>query len=390
MSDLLPKLKEITVHPNQLRLDPNNPRFLTCENDKTPEKNFNNNDVILRTRNEMNYGDHDVKPLKDAIRTHGWQPVDMIYVREYSKQDGKSLYYVIEGNRRLTAIENLLVDDVHPIDAELRESLEQLTVMEITDKVNPRKKLESEAELQKKIDYLLGVRHHGSLHGWSPFAQATYMYEKYLDRGGYAWDTFSWNETNGQELATRLSIDNKIVKNRLMVYRAMRQIGETDRVKNSEADGGGMKDHYFSIVKHGIEAKLSSYIKFDPTTFLLDDQSVTRMIDLCYFDKKARGLYPKSKEKSPFNNPQQWKDFENIIKEGNPEDLRRVEEGKEQPEYVWADRLKEMQTPEWGMWLEDVKQIFQRLTIADIKINDSSKAQFARLTQLLTQLNGSK
>src|SRR5208337_4321087 len=93
-----------------------------------------------------------IEELANSIRQNGWLPVDSIFVRKLAHHD--SFYVVLEGNRRVAAIRMLMKDP--DISTSLRKSLETVRVMEVLDSG-------SKAEVQKKITYLLGVRHHGSL-----------------------------------------------------------------------------------------------------------------------------------------------------------------------------------------------------------------------------------
>lgn len=388
MSDLLPKMKRIRVDPQKLYLDPNNPRFITREEDRIDESRFLDPDVIDKTRKTMR-GDKDeyhIGIIKASLLKNGWQPVDFIFVRKFT--DDAERYVVLEGNRRILAVKELLEDKKS--DDLLRAQLQEIEVMEVVDKIDKRRPEKSDRELQKKISYLLGVRHHGSLKTWSPFAQAAKIHEKYLADSDQTDETFNWPASAAAEIAKMLSMDATDVKERLQVFRAMKQIGEFPQVKKSEqGEGdskGGMRDTYYSVCKEVLltrSAGLKKYISQDPCDFLLDDQSRDRIIDLCHFDRNAR-------KGSPIHNPQQWRFLGRILEDEDTEkratNLDRVEKGKETPENVWADREKELQSPEWGKLLRELTRIFQSLTIANICVNDDSTAAMSRVSELLVEL----
>jgi hypothetical protein len=388
MSDLLPKLKPVRVNPNKLYLDPNNPRFITHEEDRIDEKRFLDADVIDRTRKKMRgkKDEYNIEIIINSITTNGWQPVDIIFVRRFD--DDADRFVVLEGNRRVVAIKELL--ESQETAAELREQLESIEVMEIHDKIDKRRPVKSEAELRKKISYLLGVRHHGSLKTWSPFAQAANIYEKYLSRSDQTDATFQWKEEVAKDIAQTLSMKHKDVKERIQVFRAMKQIGETPIVKVSEKgegdDKGGIKDRYYSVCREVLKERnspLRKYIAQDSSDFLLDGESLERIISLCHFHKRAR-------KDSPINNPQQWRFLGKILDDDVDEkrisNLERVEVGKEKPEDVWAVREAELQRPEWGRWLSEVARVFQGLTIAHLEVNEESTAVMTRLTNILAEL----
>ena len=391
MSDLLPKLKRIKVDPRKhLYLDPNNPRFIAHETDRLPEERFLDDDVIKKTAKKMRgkEDEYNIQIICDSIRKNGWQPVDFIFVRKFAESPDR--YVVLEGNRRIVAVKDLLEDG--SLGDRQKSELEEIEVMEVIDKIDKRRPVKSERELRKKISYLLGVRHHGSLKKWSPFAQAANIYQKYCTTGTFTDSTFEWKEETGRDIAQTLSMKPKDVKERIQVYRAMKQVGEAPKVKESENgegdDKGGMKDRYYSVCREVLLARseaLKAFISQDDLDFLLDEQSLERIISLCHFDKNAR-------KGSPINNPQQWRFLGKILGDGDEEkrsvNLERVQVGKESPEDVWAEREAELQRPEWGRWLGEVTRVFQGLTLADLEVNEESHAVMLRLTNLLTTLGG--
>ena len=234
MSDLAPELRQIEVSPEKLILDPNNPRLIARDEDKRNESEAL--DLLDQTAQQMRNKVFKVDEIENSIKQNGWVPVDFIFVK---KLDKEGRYLVLEGNRRVTAIRNLRSKE--DTDPALKKMLGKIEVMEITDDI-------PEDELKKKIMYLLGVRHHGSLKKWTPFAQAHNIYLRFLELSGSSRDDFKWSKDTGQKIADALSIGIEEVEKRLKVYRAMEQIGNSDQIKKSETSGGGIKDRYYSVI----------------------------------------------------------------------------------------------------------------------------------------------
>jgi hypothetical protein len=120
-------------------------------------------------------------------------------------------------------------------------------------------------------------------------------------------DTFTFKKEIAQEVASALSIDEDDVKNRLSVFRAMEQLGNTPAIANSD---GGIKDRYYSVIAEVIlsnDKALTGYIRQDQNNFDLDEESVVSINNLCHFDKNNR-------EGAPINNPQEWRKFSNRLK----------------------------------------------------------------------------
>lgn len=375
--DLIPKLKEITVDPFKLILDPNNPRLITKDDDRRdPDSAI---DFSPETQKRMSHANYKIDEIKKSIRENGWLPVDYIFVR---KIGDTGRYLVLEGNRRVTAIRSLLEDDDTDLSEGLRTSLEQIQVMEIVDDL-------PEDQIRKKITYLLGVRHHGALKKWTPFAQAENIYQRYMEELSEA--SFSWNADVAEQVANALSIDaTKDVKERLRVYVAMKQLADTEVLKQAvEADPkAGMKDRYYSVCQEVTSnpKKYGSYIKQDQGDFQLDDEAVDRMINLCHFDQPSR-------RDAPISNPQEWRKLKEILNDSNEiereKNLQRIEVDKEKPSDVWAERSVQLQKLQWDQWLNKVHTILKRVTFDDLDAQ-GAPAVAKRLALVIDTLDSAK
>lgn len=369
---LAPKLRKRVVPSGKLILDPNNPRLVTRDEDCHDEVDYPDGNLQDTVIGKLRGDEYRIKELESSIRQNGWLPVDFIFVRQHS--DGEH-YVVLEGNRRVTAIRDILSDET--ADEDLRRSLKAIDVMEILDDLPPE-------ELRRKISYLLGVRHHGSLVKWTPFAQADNIYSRYIEASAQDWESFTWDTAYGQQVADALSISLQEVEERLRTYRAMRQIGNVPEVENSQ---GEMKDRCYSVCAELLlrkTRKVNEYIPQDPVTFLLDDEGVRRFDNLCHFSEPNR-------DGAPIRNPQEWRKFENILREEDDERreqmLHEVEVEKRCPSDVWAERAAELQKLQWDKWLLKVNAILKAVTLADDLESEEAKAVVRRLVQLIKELD---
>ena len=204
---LAPKLKPIAVKYGQLVLDPNNPRFTARKEDRIAEEHYLEQDLNGITKGKLFPEKKDrykIEELVNSIKQNGWLPVDYIFVRKLKGEVTR--YVVLEGNRRVVAIREIMKDP--NFDDELKKSLQSIDVMEVLDSG-------SAGDLQKQITYLLGVRHHGSLKKWTPFAQATNIFRRYLEVATQTAATFKWEKSYGQKVADTLSIPVDEVQDRL-------------------------------------------------------------------------------------------------------------------------------------------------------------------------------
>lgn len=371
MQNLTPELRHIKVDPKYLILDPNNPRLITHDDDRHHDDDAR--DRVVVTTQKMTDGRFKIDELVNSIKQNGWLPVDAIFVKKLENEN--KYFLVLEGNRRVTALTKLLNED-SGISEILRSSISNIDVMEIIDDIPID-------ELNNKITYLLGVRHHGALKKWSPFAQAKNIYKRYLEVTNTSSEDFVWNEEIGSTVADALSISGDHVKDRLKVFRVMEQLSEHPEIKDSS---GGMKDRYYSVCAEVVLSSnnlLNEYISKDESTFKLNDESLVRINKLCHFDQPNRNS-------APINNPHEWRKLSAILKDDDSNKrslmLKRVEEDKVQPSVVWAERASELQTLQWDKWLFKANSIIQRITMADDLSSDAAVNVTTRLFNVINEL----
>jgi hypothetical protein len=376
MSDLVPELRQIRVAPEKLYPDPNNPRFISREEDESNHEDAI--DLLDKTLTRMRSPkvDYKIDELKNSIVQNGWWPVDCIFVR---KLDEQGHFLVLEGNRRVTALRDLLNDP--DIEQELRNKISTIEVMEIIDDI-------SAEELKKKITYLLGVRHHGSLKKWTPFAQAHNILKRYLELKDISNEEFRWDPSVGSLVADALSISAAEVEYRLKVYKCMEQLALEPDLNEAEGRNAGIKDRYYSVCSEILltnKASLKNYISQDPETFFLSRDSLDRLKNLCHFDLIAR-------KGAPIKNPQEWRSLAKILEEEEParrqDMLDQVEGGEKlQPSIVYAERSAELQKLRWDTWLTSALAIMKNVNFGDDISSEEARKAAHRLLELINALD---
>ena len=370
------QLRQITIPWESLVLDPNNPRFITRTEDRIKDADCVRHQIMGLTRQRLS-PDSDRYKLEELVRSikqNGWLPVDFVFVRKLSGH--KKKYLVLEGNRRIAAIYKIMAEN-EPEFRPLRESLSTVDVMEVC---SPG----TRAELQKHITYLLGVRHHGSLVKWTPFAQAHNIFFQFLEKAQQTMDTFKWHEPAAVKVADTLSIDVKEVKERLRIYRVMKQVGNLPEVKDSE---GGMKDHYYSVCGEPLISPrkyLGAYLGQDPDTFLVTVEGLRRLENLCKFSVTNR-------DGAAIHNPSEWRYLDLILGLTPPdiraENLRKVEQDGLHPSDVWADHIAEQSQLDWQKWLFQVNGTLKLITMDEDFSSPEAKSSGQQLAALLGDLD---
>jgi hypothetical protein len=370
MPSLIPNLKARQVNPSDLLLDPNNPRYFSSADDLVPSGEIANEQTQRVA--EKNMEKYKIDELKKSITRNGYVPTDSIFVTEHASS-GK--YLVREGNRRVTAIKQLLTDP-KDLDKETEEALKYLTVLEV--------QTDGDADLaNRQISYLLGVRHHGSLRKWSPFARAANAFKSYLAVSGQDKENFRWDDDVAKEVAHSLSVEKSEIEKGFKVYRAMEQLDEITEIRQA----GGMKGKYYSLMEEALTIPrrkgVIDHIKQDPVSFLLEPEAVERMDKLCRFSTPNR-------QDAPVSAPAEWRSLNNILLDEDEskkeEMLNRIQEDGVKPSDVYAARSAEKKKINWAKWLKEIDATLEDVNAKKMK-NKKGTPEWDRAVSVLTQLN---
>jgi hypothetical protein len=367
-----PELTPVTVRPQKLLLWPNNPRLYSGTMVTVPEAEFIDGPVQDRARKGMNHKSFRIGELKASIRRNGFVPVDYIFVRKYGDAGH---YLVLEGNRRATAIFDLL--DEEDLDPKARGTIEKLECMEITNELE-------DAELEKLISKLLGVRHHGSLKKWSKFAQAAHAHDRYCTLAAREDGAFEWDEALGQQVADELCLDTKTLRELLATYCAMVAISKHGPI----AEVGGVAGGHYSLICDSLvrgAPHLREYLVTDALTFEPDMETIGRLDVLCRFSKGPKRF------NAPIEKPGDWRSLAKILKDDDSvkrdEMMNRVMTDGENPRAVWDDRERELKQEDWGSWIHSVLQVVGGIELGAIEGTAEERDVVVQLDALLLSLN---
>ena len=104
-------------------MDPNNPRYFAKEGDEINEAEFADSAIQNKARLRMDR--YHPKELALSMKQNGFVPTDAIFV---TKHDLSDKYLVKEGNRRVTALQNLLEEESQDKEYECPEKQEQVVM----------------------------------------------------------------------------------------------------------------------------------------------------------------------------------------------------------------------------------------------------------------------
>lgn len=160
------KLEINEIEIENLLFDPNNYRFFDIKNQvEIPYEKYSDERIqnqALANLNTRQVGL--IENLEKSIKTNGYIPAEMIIVKLYELESDK--YVVIEGNRRLASIRNILQEiPLNEADVELQDSLKKLP-MQIYESVG-------DVEIDKRNELILqGIRHISGPKEWGAYQKA--------------------------------------------------------------------------------------------------------------------------------------------------------------------------------------------------------------------------
>jgi hypothetical protein len=305
------ELKPFDVQPQQLLLDPTNPRIIL---DVETDRQFTQSEIqrpeiqeyILRVINKKS---HHIAELIRSIETSGFiDKGDDMIVRRVGRS---SLFLVIEGNRRTTAIKHLAAkpERLHPA---VRQTLHTLHVKEFIYKPN------SYFSEEMIIDTILGTIHVTGRLQWGALEKAYYIYRSYRRELGKLspGQQFVYLPGCAKEIATFFNLSVKAVRKEIIVYRAYEHLKE---------QGYDVAPHHFTLIDLAVtDRKLSeAYFELSPVTFRFSNRGLARFDKLCIRNRRA------------INNPKDFRIFSLIYRNGTDLELSQAESGEKPLDKLW-------------------------------------------------------
>ncbi len=290
-------LKQKVVAPDDLLLDPNNPRLVNCESThlRVSDEDALNCQDLLRAKftqasaAESDEGEitTDIGTLYSSMIRIGYVAIDRIVVR-YVEPFRK--YIVVEGNRRVSTIKLILEKAANGLLTDRGEQSERKLFEKVKDSFEKLEVLElqtkglSKEEIDRTVDIILGLRHFGSVLDWKPLNRAFNAYKNYMSIDP-PLKKFVFESKRVKEVATRLSVSEIIVKKYLETYIVFKQISD----QNSD-----IRDDNYSLIEAALPLRKYSvggnYFVRNEATYEFDDVSLERLIGLCQFDKRNSGV----------------------------------------------------------------------------------------------------
>lgn len=311
------QLETINVRPDDILLDPRNPR-LAIESDDfdgLSEKDLVKEQVQKAVLRQIEKKPHHVKDLEDSIRAKGF--IDGLGSFIIKKVPGNERYLVLEGNRRTAAIKRLLRyhEELSP---NVKKSLNTISVYHFVYKKNNKY---SEEQI---IEMLLGIIHLQGPLPWGPLEKARYIYQAYMREYAETNDkkSFIYNLSVVDRLCKLFPISNPEVRKNLRIYVVYRQL---------LAAGYDVDPDRYSLIEIASNDKTlrKKYFEVNGTTLRFTDVGLERIYNLCI------------RLNRPINDPKTFRKFKEIYKYGDGSYVQEIEDGistvKETSEHIQGD-----------------------------------------------------
>lgn len=296
------KLHPEIVSLNDLLLNPNNPRFFELHTWKRVPSNLYHLDKVQKTAFDMlalsRIGQID--ELVDSIKSNGYIPAEVIVVKPYPFDNSK--FIVIEGNRRLTAIKQIVQNALDPENDELVTSLQQLDILVYHITGDAQQDQINETILQ-------GIRHISGPKEWGAYQKANLIVQLH-DDSSQVWT----------DIGKRLGLSSRVVGRYYRAYKALRQM------KDHEEFGQKAKPDLFSLFDEALKSNaIKGWLRWEDSSMSFTDfQNLYTFYSLLVGDPENT----ENTQGARITNPQHMRQFSEIIMSNKSDVILKFLEGE--------------------------------------------------------------
>ncbi len=298
-TDIPYKLHEITVSPEELLLDPNNPRLQHRAGGPTKydPDDLADGQLQERIRRALHDKEHAVKRLVDSVKENGYVNIDSIFVKALPSVNK---YLVIEGNRRTTAIKTILLNP-EGVRPDKLKTLEKIPVKEL---------ICDDAKFYAQMtDFILSIRHIFGVKEWAPMQKAHSIYSSYMKRfeEESGLSKFRLITPIANTVGATMNLKPVEVRQAISIYRVYLEMQNAGYEVKS--------DHYTLIDLCLARPKMAEELfEYDKIACRMTDHGMALFNDLCI------------EAGCELSNPQKFRKFYQIWKDGALKDVLAVAE----------------------------------------------------------------
>jgi hypothetical protein len=349
-------LSSLTVSPNDLLLDPRNPRLIT---ESAQDRSYTTQQIkSVKTQDFVRHlvcsKEHDVKRLISSIREMGFVGgLHEVIVKDIGSSGP---YLVIEGNRRTAAMQYLL-RGVEKLRSEVRKSIKAIQVKKFVYRKN------RELSEDNVIDVLLGSIHIDGPKEWGALERAHYVHRSYMRVFGDR-RTFHYDPAVSKDVGSTFKMSPKAVHKCLKICRVYEQLR---RAKV------GIEPKHYTLIDLATKTRdvAGPYFELDSETCELSDVGLERFVELVLG------------EKPPIHNPKLFDAFVEVYTDGTPLERSEIASGVACLEDTRAAIRRRKERREFRDELEDIKRRIGDLYVDGFRGTESEKALILRIQHLV-------
>ena len=360
------ELVEISVSPQDLLLDPTNPR-ITLKTNMTADGATLDSITAIQDylMSVIQQSEFHVTDLVRSIANSGFMDVGNRMIVE--EIDGSGKYLVLEGNRRLAAIRKLESSRI-ALAPEIRRSIWRIKVHELRI---PSGFAHLEEELKFK---LLGMIHVNGQLDWGAMERALYVYKTYMyELRKRISDLFVYVPDYSRPCAKNLNMSLKAFRTELATYRVYDQLHE---------GGYPVTERDYSIINLAVKTRglNNDYFELHPVLLQFSDQGMERFASLCIGDEEGSGTRP------PIGNPSEFRSLTHIYRNGSAHELEQVASRAATVADV-VDRVsRRMDLIGFRKDLEKIERRMSEMRVADARGTDAERTLLRRIRTLADRM----
>jgi len=349
------ELVEIVVTPDQLLLDPNNPRLFDrpIERAAIASELIDCEETQSRLLTEIGRAKHGLDDLVYSIQAQGFVNLDTLLVKPLH---GTGKFLVLEGNRRTAAIKTLLASA--DVSQDSKDSLRNLAVKEL--------KLTAGEDEEEEIQKIISMRHLSGPRQWSPIARASAIYQNYMLQhkklvGG------PMNIFTDRVLARTsqiIGMQKPQLKHAMGVFAIYQELADS---------GFPVKAEHFSLLELLVKARAmaSEYFRFNSEQLRTYDDGLEKIND--FFIDENRIV----------KNPQDFNKVKSVFSRGTTEELDFIRLGAKRIDNVIRDINDRKKDSSFADTLKNVRDTLEKLPVSAFRDTDREAMAVMSLKRLI-------
>jgi hypothetical protein len=348
-------LVEIVVNPDQLVLDPNNPRLFDrpIKRRDIPVEEILSETMQEALLKEISKQKHGLDDLIYSIQSQGFVDLDALLVKPLK---GTDKYLVMEGNRRTAAIKTILrAPDIHQ---SIKNALNMLAVKELH--------LEPGDDESEEVERIIAMRHLSGPREWTPIARASAIYNSYMrQHRDLVSEEFSMISQKALIRTEQIiGISREKVKRALYVFAIYKAASE---------EGCGVRPDHYSLLELlvGRPKMASEYFEFNRNQLKIFRDGLSKIDDFFLAENRL------------VNNPGEFRKIYRAFVGGGVNALDQIRDGILNADQIVARQSDTARHTRFKHTLDDARELLSSLSVSTFRGTDAEAVAIMSLKRLI-------